>query len=259
MSKRKSKLDNRPTLKNYFKNGTRPSEENFGSLIDSMINKVDDGISKNPNDGLLLAPEYEKSERALSFINRIGGEYPNWSVSLVQGEDPGLGIVQPKSKDNTKDETRLFFHKNGNIGVHNTSPKTDLEVDGILGMQSRVGTYKLATVVADGKWHTILDNQEGSNAYEVVAHVGKKGTGRHALLHATALSVFGQNRIRRTQTWFGWWWWDRLAIRWKGSQKGYKLQLKTRSDYGKSIEIKYYITCLWNNDIMSLFDSEDTN
>ena len=73
MSTKKTKLDNRETLKNYFKNGARPSEENFGSLIDSMINKADDGISKNLTDGLLLAPEGEDSNRTPKLYQQDWG------------------------------------------------------------------------------------------------------------------------------------------------------------------------------------------
>lgn len=256
MNNEKTKLINRETLSGYFKNGARPTGNQFKSLIDSMINKVDDGISKNSEDGLLLAPEYSVSKRALSFTNKIGTGHSKWGVTLEQGGDSGLGIVQSSKNADGDDDTKLFFHDNGSIGVHTNTPRTDLEVKGVLGMHSRIGTYKLGTVPADGNWHTILDLLDGSNAFEIMAHVGKGKTGRHALLHATALSTFGQfkNRISSTQAWYGWWWWNRLAIRWTGDQKKYKLQLKTRSNYGDDINIKFYITRLWSNEIMSLFD-----
>ena len=259
MSMKKTRLDNRETLKNYFKNGARPTEENFESLIDSMINKADDGISKDLDDGLILAPEGEDSDRTLSFFNQIGAEHPEWSVELTNNEAPGLGIVQPAHEEGEADQTRLFFHKKGTIGVHTNAPKTDFDVDGVFGAKSRIGTYKMATVPADGNWHTVLDNLDGINGYEVVAQVGKDKMGKHALLHATALSTFGQlkNRIRRTQSSYGWWWWNRLAIRWRGDTQNYRLELKTRSNYGRDIQIKYYITQLWGNDIKALFESND--
>jgi len=257
MSTKKIKLHNRETLKNWFKNGTRPSEDNFGSLIDSTINKADDGISKNLEDGLLLAPEGESSDRTLSFVNKIGAEHPDWSVSLMKGEAPGLGIVQPSREAGVDDETKMFFHENGNIGIHTNQPQTQFDVQGVLGLQSRIGTYKLGNVPADGRWHTVLDQLDGSNGFEVMAHVGLEKTGKHALLHATALASFGQfkNRIRRTQAWYGWLWWNRLAIRWRGDQNNYRLELKTRSGYGNDVSIKYHISKLWDNEIMSLIDA----
>ena len=257
MSK-KTKLENRDTLKNFFTTGTRPSEENFGSLIDSMINKADDGISKNLDDGLILAPEGESSNRTLSFFDKIGSDHPNWSIELVQGEGAGLGIVQPSVYEDQPDQTRMFFNKNGKIGAHTTEPKTDFEVAGVLGVKSRVGTFKLATVPADGKWHAILEDLAGVNGFEVVAQAGLEKSGKHSLLHATVLSTFGQfkNRIRRTQAWFGLLWWNRMAIRWKGSQDNYRLEIKTSSNYGKDVQIKYHITQLWGNEINELFQSE---
>ena len=47
---------NRNTLKEYFKRGSMPNQKHFYELIDSMVNISDDGIDKNPDDGLRLAP-----------------------------------------------------------------------------------------------------------------------------------------------------------------------------------------------------------
>ena len=49
----------RNTLKNYFKKGRLPSSVHFADLIDSMVNKIDDGFNKQPDTGLELAPEGE--------------------------------------------------------------------------------------------------------------------------------------------------------------------------------------------------------
>ena len=52
---------NRNTLKEYFKRGSMPNQKHFYELIDSMVNISDDGIDKNPDDGLRLAPSKENS------------------------------------------------------------------------------------------------------------------------------------------------------------------------------------------------------
>jgi len=224
-----------------------------------MINKADDGISKTPEDGLILAPKGEESNRTLSFFNEIGSERPNWSIELVKGEVGGLGIVQPSGIKNDPGQTKMFFNKSGKIGVQTTKPDTDFEVNGIIGIKSRVGTYKLATVPADGTWHTVLETKGGVNGYEVVAQAGLEASGKHSLLHAIALGTFGQFRIRRTQSWWGFFWWNRLAIQWKGDRHNHKLQLKTRSHYGKDVQIKFHITELWGNDIKAMFESNEPN
>ncbi|MEM7185350.1 MAG: hypothetical protein AAF466_01725 [Bacteroidota bacterium] len=270
MSDKNTKLDNRDTLKSYFKNGKRPSEENFESLIDSTINKLEDGISKEPKNGLVLAPEGENNRRTLSFVNKIGSEHPDWSISLVKGDPSGLGIVKPTADDDD-DITKLFFSDNGHIGVHTNQPVTPLDVNGVLGTKSRMGTYRAGVLPADGQWRDVTEPLSGCKAFEVIAQAGgEAGEGKYALLHATALATHGQriNRIRRTQAFFGWFWWNRLAIRWKRekspSQESagespksnynyvYKLQLKTRSNYGKATYIKYHITTLWDNEISEL-------
>ena len=162
---------NRESLKSLFSNGSRPNASNFGSLIDAMINKVDDGISKNLTDGLILSPEGKESDRLISFYEKIQDDQPRWSIELSEEEPQGLAIIEPLS--DTESQTRLFFKKGGNIGVGTTNPKTTLEVDGILGTSSRVGTYKLSTVPAVGQWHDIVTGLDGCCAFEIMAQVGK--------------------------------------------------------------------------------------
>lgn len=250
----------REDLKGLFANGRRPTGENFESLIDSMVNKVDDRISKNLEDGLMLAPEGEKYSRLLSFYDDINKSSPRWSIEMPTDGNGGLAFAEPESQ--TESNTIMYFQKGGNIGIGTEEPKTDLDVQGILGTSARIGTHKMGTVPADGKWHPILEDLDGCVAFEVIAMVGgKEKTGKYALLHATALSTFGnsRNRIRRTQAHYGWWW-HKLSLKWEGSTNKYSLKLRTRSDYGSNggskYEIKYCITRLWDNDILSLFDKE---
>jgi hypothetical protein len=62
-------LQNRETLKSYFKKGQLPSEGNFNDLIDSLINKIDDGMSKTVDEGLMLSPIGE-SKKLLSLYRQ---------------------------------------------------------------------------------------------------------------------------------------------------------------------------------------------
>ncbi len=246
---------NRDSLKSFFSNGNRPDENNFGSLIDSMVNKVDDGISKNIKDGLILSPEGDESDRLVSFYKKIQDDVPQWSIELSDDGSQGLGISEPVPDAETK--IRMFFEKGGNIGVNTTQPKTIFEVNGVLGITGRIGTYKISTIPADGVWHNIITDLNGCCAFEIIAQVGKEKTGKYALLHANALSTFGKskNKIKTTQAHYGHFW-NKLALRWTGSTYNYSLQLRTRSDYGADQDVKFCITKLWDNDIMDIFNQQ---
>ena len=66
-------LYNRESLIEKFKNGSRPQENDFKALIESTINKLDDGLSNNFTDGLQLAPSQKNSNKLISFY-----EYDYW-------------------------------------------------------------------------------------------------------------------------------------------------------------------------------------
>lgn len=248
----RTKLFNRQSLKAFFGQGARPKESHFAVLIDSMVNKLEDGISKTPEDGLILSSEGKTSDRVLSFYDRIDDELPQWSLELDKTASNGLSLVAPREE--AAAHTAIHFQKSGNVGIGTRQPRTTVEVDGTLGVDTRIGTHKLATVPADGRWHDVLTNLEACVALEIVAFVGKAGTRKYALLHAHAMSTFGRShhKIRKTQAYYGWCW-NKIAIRFTRSTHQYSLQLKTRSNYGPGQKICFHITNLWNNDIMKLF------
>jgi len=70
----------RNTLKNLFKRGMVPSEVNFSDLIDSTINKVDDGFSQSNKDGFMLAPQ-GPNHKLISFFESIRDPHP--ALALV--------------------------------------------------------------------------------------------------------------------------------------------------------------------------------
>lgn len=63
-------MKDRNTLKNYFRKGNLPSEANFENLIDSSVNKIDDGFSKTEDEGLMLS-NIGESEKIISFYENI--------------------------------------------------------------------------------------------------------------------------------------------------------------------------------------------
>lgn len=243
-------LQNRNTLKNFFKKGNLPAEAHFYDLIDSMINKVDDGMSKNLEEGLMLSP-IGTSEKLMSFYKSIEDKSPVWSFNINRG-DANLNI------NNHLGDSIVTLRKEGQVGINNPSPEHTLDVNGAVGMKGRIGTSYTGKVKADGKWHPILTELNGCHALEIVAGVGKKKTGKYALIHANALSTFGKskNKIKIVQGYYGVRC-NMIKLRWTGDTYNYNLEMRTRCSYEGDYYIRYYISNLWFDQFMDdSFDGE---
>src|SRR5215204_5404119 len=115
-------LQNRNSLKTFFKKGQLPSEGNFFDLIDSMINKVDDGMSKTLDDGLKLSP-IGGSDKLISFYKSIEEKSPAWSLNINQGD-------QNLNFNNHVGDSILTLSNAGKVGVNNNNPEMELDVNG---------------------------------------------------------------------------------------------------------------------------------
>ncbi len=244
----------REELKEYFKNGHIPSEKHFAYLIESMINKQDDGISKDETCGLhIFKPEF--SRRLITFFNHINENDPFFLVEKDDKEIPSLKF-QPlgeTEKEEEEEESSFFFHDGGRLGIgKRCAPPCKMEVRGFIGMEGRTGIYKTGQVPADGAWHSIIRDLDNCQAFEIMARAGAKGKGKFALLHAIALSTYGRSRsrIRKTRAHYGFFW-NKLNIRWKSDHTHkYHLQIRTYSNYGDQTPLYYSVTKLWDDEAM---------
>lgn len=247
-----SKRD-RPTLKKYFRNGALPTSEHYADLIDSAVNRIDDGFDKTERDGLRIA-SLGASPTLLSFYNGAGASEAAWAIR--HGRTAGTLHLHPRP-DPDAGPPGLALTGDGQVGVHLADPAWRLDVDGVARMRGRIGVAGPAEVVpADGRWHDVTGSLTGCHALEIVAGAGgQPGKGRYALVHAIALNaynprnpflnwLFRRRRIRKTGAVFGSYA-DRLRLRWRGSSRDYHLQLRTNSDFGTGIGIRYYVTRLW--------------
>lgn len=241
---------NRITLKNFFRKGSVPTETNFADLIDSSINIVEDGIGRSVEDGFRIAP-LGYSKRLLSFYENSQKSNPEWFISLNDGNTKGLTFHE---SDN---DNRLVLKGGGNIGIGISNPTSKLEVKGCIGMEARKGTFKIGQVPGDAKWHNILEELDGINAFEIMAQIsGKKGSGRYAIAHALALATFGgylsRWSIRKTAANYGGFL-SQLQFRWTGGVNNYALQVRTRRHYGLNDQnaepyaIRFNVTQLWSD------------
>ncbi len=244
-------LQNRETLKGFFRKGQLPSEGNFHDLIDSLINKVDDGMSKTIDDGLMLSPIGE-AKKLISFYKNIEDKSPEWRVEI----DP---VTSNLCFTNVQGETVCTYNGNGRMGIQQENPEAELDVNGIIAQKGRVGTAYQGKIPANGSWHQIVSGVNGCHMLEINAGVGKKKTGKYALLHAIAISTFGKskNKIKKMQAHYGVRS-NRIEIRWKGSIYDFSLEMRTRANYGKNIHICYNIQNLWNDTFMDDCFVEDS-
>ena len=279
---------NRSTLKKLFRQGSLPTEEHFGDLIDSTLNIVDDGFSQSADNGVEITLLGQK-QRLLSFFGKPQ-DNPNWWIGC-DPEKNSLHFARAGSAGDSEREiltmtsggclkvgqSRTESHPDAKDAQSQNEPDPPdlrLDVAGIVRSSGRMGVGVVGggLVPADGQWQGITPILTGCQAFEVMAGVGLKGQkkGRYALLHAYAMNTFNprgfffnflnlKNPIRCDHAWFlsrG----DRLKLRWykdaecKESHQ-YKLQIKSCSDYtdgGRTaIGIQYSLTKLWFDEAMS--------
>ncbi|MEN0037333.1 MAG: hypothetical protein AAGC78_09700 [Cellvibrio sp.] len=249
------KLD-RNALKNKFKKGKMPSEQDFSNLIDSMVNILEEGFDKTSRDGLKIS-QLMGSGRLFSFYKNIAVESPQWFLELSTSENK-LHFGTP----NSPRVLSLYAHSEdaqGNlrvaVGINKEHPQATLDVEGTIASTGRMGKSGEMAAPADGEWHDITSALTGCEAFEVVAGVGgQDADGKYALLHATALNTFnGKSSINTQDAHFGNKC-NRIELRWQPvpdqGQFHFKLQMRVQCSYGKGIWIKYHLTRLWFDPLM---------
>jgi len=233
MEKYPEDLKRRSTLKQYFKEGTMPTEESFAHLIDSSVNRLDDGFYKHPQLGLQMGAAEGRAGagvglRLLSFyrnLQQLQNQCATWVMSLLtpdpeEGAALGLGFSEPQERHESDDTptgeappVRLFLAPGGAVGIGTTHPTERLSVAGFVGSTGRMGTFQheptgttaapntghaqaaQAEVPADGEWHDIISGLQGLWAFEIVAAAyGPYRSGTYAMAHTIALGVHGQRQ-----------------------------------------------------------------
>lgn len=238
---------NRNTLKEYFKRGSMPNQKHFCELIDSMVNISDDGIDKNPDDGLRLAPSKDNTPVISLYTNTLDS-LPEWKIFL--GNNGQLHLTPLGAE-----EPMLSLYPNGRIEMN--QPGMDIQINGSLSATRFDGAIR-GRFPADGEWHTIQVPTEGCRAYRIMAGCGKLKSGQYALVEAIAMHCYGKHRkVRTNQSWFGSFF-NKIRFRWQGSGQKCKLQIRSGRNYGDDIFVCFQITDLWKDSRMEMSDRRNT-
>lgn len=234
---------NRETLKGYFSNGKMPTGSQFGDLVDSMLNIVDDGMNRTEGNGLQLSP-LEENSPVLEFYSSILDDIPLWEVRVDRKREAlELRIGGEKTPVMTLFPDRKI------------SLEGNVEVTGTVSAAGFLGNYRCGEIPADGAWHDITDENgddlSGCRAYKVIAGCGRKGKGKYALAEVTAMQCYGQHRkVYYRQSWFGMHF-NRLKFRWHQEGKSWRLQMRSRCNYGEETVVRFQITELWQDYYMA--------
>jgi hypothetical protein len=237
---------NRNTLRNFFKKGSFPTEANFWDLIDSTINKIDDGFDKSSEDGMQIST-LGKSKNLMSFYEDAGTEKAAWKLQVNPEEgNKGFGI------SDAENNPRLYIDADKGIGIGTTNPDTALTVNGGASMVYRIGGFKRGRVLADKQWHAVVDNLKGYNVLEITAQVGSYSErGKYAVAHCMAVNAFGRGKVRTTQSSRGFLW-NKLRFRWRGTPDNYRLEVKSMVHFpdaeGQLKYLQFHVTQLWQNE-----------
>ncbi len=242
---------NRETLKNYFTYGARPTQQEFADLVDSSLNILDDGFSKDPERGVELSPAQGK-DTLVSFFGESIVSDPQWEISIDR-EGGNLHIKRVSGEVKT---SLLKLNTDGSVELGEKG--REILFPGVLKSPIRRGTLLQGEVPADGRWHDLEEPDvekkmvpkiwTGCQALEIVASAGIAGSCRHAILIAHAATCFGKNsKIKKVSSRYGCYG-NRIRLRWRrvnGESYMCKLQMKTVLKYGDEGVIRFYVTSLW--------------
>ncbi|MBQ2350023.1 MAG: adhesin [Cytophagales bacterium] len=233
-------IKKRNELKESFRKGAIPSQEDFGDIFDSFIHRSEDGWF-GEDTGVKLSPT-NFSQNLMSFIKDINTKSVIWSIKAYNTTNDSFGLNLVDKDGNSK----ITIDNNGFIGIGTLTPQTNLDINGTLQCSCRRGSYKSGKVLGDGKWHKIIENSTDCSLFEITAKINKYGLGQHAIIHAIAANAFNGKRkeIRTTSACYGK---DKqlIELQWTGTDFKYNLEIRTRQNYDNNCYIEYYITNLW--------------
>jgi hypothetical protein len=158
-------IEPRNILETYFETGDVPTADQFKSLIDSYVHKLDDGVTVYEQvntelsfgigittpQGRLGVKALDDDYQTLTSFYQPETDFPSWFMSLNPGiqDNPGFSIDESTALGKT---SRLFIQQStGNIGLGTLVPNQRIDIQqsspsGLSGMR----LLNLANVVNNG-------------------------------------------------------------------------------------------------------------
>ncbi len=248
--------------------GAMPTAEHFTDLIDSSLNTLEEGFDKTVEQGFKVSALADNAT-LVSFYRDSAPQNSLWSISFDLHCDSLLfkKNSQPDADIASEDEQAvLSLTQKGFVGINNAKPARALDIKGVIKSDGRIGSQQgqALDIPADGNWHNISPKLEGCQAFEIMAGVGIKRSGRYGFIHATALNtcnptgfwsnIFNRKNPIKSQHGYYNSSADKLKLRWiqaetdVGSNESYRpyyLQIRSNSSYGEGVLIRYHISKLW--------------
>lgn len=257
----------RDSLKDLFKAGKLPRQQDFEALIESMLHMDDEGFRKSDSHGLHITSAVT-CPGLVTFFRKEQQQTPMWHISHAA---LGHQLRLSRAEDDAGRQpppALLTLDSAQRVGVAQENPQHTLHVGGVVASRARVGTVARPVgstpMLANREWHVLVGGLQHCQAFEVTACISHEGEKRGAVLHAVAVSagrlpaqlpwwlswldpwVNRRNRIRAVDAWYGERC-DRLELQWQAGREPdtYQLAVRSACKYGGSQQIQAHVTELW--------------
>ena len=220
----------RKILKEYFRKGAVPTQEQFAGLIDSVPNLVEDGQLVRTNTGWVFYPRQGGSMEIGLYTEEpiTGTEIPVWAFTVTPEKKLVVRNARGETVLEAAQDKSLVLH--GNLTVKDKITAPSYQTTGGGGITPSGEGY--LTVPADKQWHDLpIDVTRegfGCRVYSIYASFREQSTGLSQLTRATALWLnIIEQRIESPQK--HWWGWaGSVCFRWQIREKKIYLQMRTK-------------------------------
>ncbi|MEO9852351.1 MAG: hypothetical protein ABJE80_13190 [Reichenbachiella sp.] len=193
------KEQNRSTLKKYFETGDRPTEDHFRQLIDSFVNKIDDGITVSDSNNVGIGTNDPTAKLEVKGEIKSTGAMSVGTKLTVHGEMEVIGKMTTRKVDHHEGDVQLGDHIDDKIKISGTlqsdNQSTSLKL--ISPLEMTKGLHAEGNITTDGNLNVLGNTSlgdENADQPKVVTIHSLLQSGREALIiksKGNASATFG--------------------------------------------------------------------